>query len=260
MSDLAAAAAAMGLPESLVERSAAARAAETGASVDEIIAAWAGGAPPPAAAAAPEPVADAPAPEEAAAPEPEPEVPAAVIEAPVEESAAPVAVATAAAPYKAPVLVGSTDKPMTVLFGSIALFAMVLLMGFVGPSLQIENPGARTSRIPLTETGVEGQQIYMNLGCVSCHTQMVRPVVADVGLGAVTLNDSNQILGARRFGPDLSNVGARFISPELEAIVMGRSGTHPSFSLSDGDMNALVTYLSQSITAAEDNGEEEEGA
>ncbi len=40
---LAGASAALGLPETLVERSAAARAAETGQSVDEILAAWAGG-------------------------------------------------------------------------------------------------------------------------------------------------------------------------------------------------------------------------
>jgi hypothetical protein len=40
---LSGAAAAMGLPEDLVQRSAAARAAETGATVDEILAAWAGG-------------------------------------------------------------------------------------------------------------------------------------------------------------------------------------------------------------------------
>lgn len=40
---LAAAAEAMGLPETLVERSAEARAEETGASVDEILQAWAGG-------------------------------------------------------------------------------------------------------------------------------------------------------------------------------------------------------------------------
>ena len=51
MSDLAAAAAAMGVPEALVKRSAEARARATGASVDEILAEWAGGAPAPAAAA-----------------------------------------------------------------------------------------------------------------------------------------------------------------------------------------------------------------
>ena len=62
---LAAAAAAMGIPESLVERSAAARATETGSTVDEVLAAWAGGgavaaaAPPPeTAAAAAEPTQD----------------------------------------------------------------------------------------------------------------------------------------------------------------------------------------------------------
>ncbi len=44
MSDLsAAAAAALGIPEAIVMRSAAARATETGMTVDEVLAAWAGG-------------------------------------------------------------------------------------------------------------------------------------------------------------------------------------------------------------------------
>ena len=44
MSDqLDSAAAALGVPASLAQRSAAARAAETGANVDDILAAWAGG-------------------------------------------------------------------------------------------------------------------------------------------------------------------------------------------------------------------------
>ena len=57
---LAAAAVAMGLPEVLVQRSAEARAAETGASVDEILAAWAGGETV-VASATPEPAAEPPA-------------------------------------------------------------------------------------------------------------------------------------------------------------------------------------------------------
>lgn len=85
---LSAASAAMGIPEALVQRSAAARAAETGASVDEILAAWAGGEAPPAAAPAPTPETPAetatPAAEEqpAAAAPPEPEVAAPAIAAP----------------------------------------------------------------------------------------------------------------------------------------------------------------------------------
>ncbi len=81
MSDLAAAAAAMGVPEALVKRSAEARAKATGASVDEILAAWAGGGPAPTAAAAPSATASPGATEEGdarrqtpdASPEPEPQ-------------------------------------------------------------------------------------------------------------------------------------------------------------------------------------------
>ena len=52
MSDLAAASAAMGVPEALVQRSAEARAKATGGSIDEILAAWAAGASAPAPSAA----------------------------------------------------------------------------------------------------------------------------------------------------------------------------------------------------------------
>lgn len=75
---LAAAAAAMGLPETLVQRSAEARATETGASVDEILVAWAGGET--IAAAAPEA-----APEAAQGAEPEAPVETAT-ESTIEES------------------------------------------------------------------------------------------------------------------------------------------------------------------------------
>ncbi|HJU51923.1 MAG TPA: c-type cytochrome [Acidimicrobiia bacterium] len=83
MSDLADAAAALGIPESLVQRSAEARAKASGASVEEILAAWAGGgtapgSPPdggstgPAAeggsARPPEPAPAAPSPEPKVAP------------------------------------------------------------------------------------------------------------------------------------------------------------------------------------------------
>jgi hypothetical protein len=86
MSDLAAAAVALGIPEELASRSASARASANGTSIDEVLSAWAGGgsvataAAPPAAQPAPAPEAEpaaatesAPAqpPPVAAAPEPE---------------------------------------------------------------------------------------------------------------------------------------------------------------------------------------------
>ncbi len=101
---LSAAAETLGLPESLVQRSAEARAAETGQSVDDILAAWAGGeAPPPGTGGGPvadETAAEETAEEAAAEPsEAEQEAPPPpVIETP-EPAAAPAA---ATAPSRAP--------------------------------------------------------------------------------------------------------------------------------------------------------------
>jgi len=82
MSDLSAAAEALGIPEAIVQRSAAARAAETGMTVDEVLAAWAGGG---SVAASTEP---APAAAEEVAPaESEPaETDEAATDAPVEDA------------------------------------------------------------------------------------------------------------------------------------------------------------------------------
>lgn len=261
MSDLAAAAAAMGLPEALVERSAEARAAETGQSVDELYAAWAGGE----AAPAPAPPAQEPAaaeeesaePVETAAPKPSaPETPEAVIEVPQEPAPAPASAPAAVGPYRPPILVGAKDNPMTVLAGVLGLFVIVVMVGLVGPSIPVDNPGALSSEIDYSAGALDGQQVYLNAGCASCHTQMVRPVVADVGLGPVTFSDTNQVLGVRRFGPDLADVGSRVTASQIEAII-GGLGDHPALSLSSEDLGDLVAYLEESATSPEP---EEEGS
>jgi Cytochrome C oxidase, mono-heme subunit/FixO len=246
MSDLlTAAAAALGTPEALVKRSAEARAGATGATVDEILTAWAGGAPAPTATPAPEPATEEPSAPAGAgagkAPAPSPEI---VVEIP---SASPPPRAVEVGPYKPPVLVGATDNPLTVLAGVVGLFIVVLLVGLVGPAIPTTNAGARTSNIDFSAAAIEGRQVYAELGCAACHTQMVRPVVADVGLGAVTLNDTNQIPGVRRFGPDLSNVGARIAAGQLGPIVKGL-GEHPVHSLSDEELAAITAFLAESAT------------
>ena len=250
MSDqLSAAAAALGLPEALVQRSAEARAAESGSSTEEILAAWAGGEAPPAATAA-----EAPAePEAAETPEEQ------VSESPAEEPTPEIVIETPATPeqpraaapsgpYKPPVLVGARDNPMTVLAGVVGLFVVIFLVGFVGPSFQGEAPGTRTSEIEYSARAIDGREVYTSQNCGSCHTQLVRPVIADVGLGAVTVHDTNQVVGTRRYGPDLSNVGARLSEAQLEAIVAGL-GEHPVYRLSSEEMSALVAYLAESQTA-----------
>jgi cytochrome c oxidase cbb3-type subunit II len=260
MSDLAAAAAALGLPESLVQRSAEARAAETGAAVDAILAEWAGGEAAPAAAPAEDVSAaseDANGESEGEAPALEPETTAApevVIDVPDEAPAPPPA--QPAGPYKPPVLVGTRDNPMVFLAGVIGLFVIVVMIGLVGPSIPTEAPGARTSDIGFSGSALDGRDVYAVTGCAACHTQMVRPVVADVGLGPVTLNDTNQVLGARRFGPDLADVGSRVTGSQIEAIIGGLGG-HPAHDLAEDDLTALVAYLSESATSTPDDTAEE---
>ncbi|REK34656.1 MAG: hypothetical protein DWQ20_06735, partial [Actinobacteria bacterium] len=112
MSDLAAASEALGIPETLVQRSAEARAAETGSSVEEILAAWAGGEKAPAGASPEEPATEEPAAEEPAGvedeepksdePAPAPEVKIEIPERDGEAAAAPAA-AVARAPMPAEV-------------------------------------------------------------------------------------------------------------------------------------------------------------
>jgi len=258
MSDLAAAAVAMGLPEALVERSAQARAAASGASVDDLLTEWSGGEAAPTATPPPAPE-EKPAEESAEAlptPEPTPTTaPEIVVDVP--QSPAPAIEPAPTGPYKPPVLVGAKDNPMTVLAGVVGLFLIVMMVAIVGPSISIDDPGARSSALPYSADAFDGQDIYLSTGCSACHTQMVRPVVADVGLGAVSLNDSNQVLGARRFGPDLSDVGSRLTSAQIEATIAGL-GDHPSVSLGSDDLADLVAYLSESMTTVAPVGEEEE--
>ena len=234
MSELsAAAAAALGIPEAIVQRSAAARAEETGMTVDEVLAAWAGGGdiPPPAAPAPAEPEAAGgagggggpPSPQSQRSPPPRRRHQSS------RRPRRPGHRRAVSSPGKPPVLVGEADNPIAVLVGAVGLFVALFLVGVVGPALPTENPGARTSDLPYSETALHGQEIYQSVGCASCHTQMVRPVVADVGLGAVSLNDTNQVLGSRRFGPDLSNVGARISASQIEATITGLDD-HPALS------------------------------
>lgn len=107
MSDLLeAASTALGTPRELVQRSAAARAAADGTSVDDILAAWAGDAPPPSPAAA-EPEAET----EAIEPEPEQETPAAA----PEPATAPAAVIEEAPPAPAQPAVEYQPEPEPIL-------------------------------------------------------------------------------------------------------------------------------------------------
>jgi hypothetical protein len=76
---------------------------------------------------------------------------------------------------------------------------------------------------------------------------MIRNVVSDFGMGPVTLSDTNQVIGYRRYGPDLSAVGDRATDQAvLMGILRGADG-HPAVSaLGDDELSNLTAYLMES--------------
>jgi mono/diheme cytochrome c family protein len=242
---LASAAEKMGVPEALVRRSAEARAKATGSSTEDILTAWAGGeaapsAPPPAAE--PEPESATPAADDTATstePEPQP--------SPTPRLAAATPLPTAARPSTPPVLVGRNDGLTGTVLGAVLLLGVSLLVGFAVASTPEDSNLAYTSRYAYSSNALHGRDVYLSEGCAACHTQVVRPLVADAALGGVTVSDTNQIIGVRRVGPDLAHIGSRIdTEDDLYAIIDGASG-HPTFrGLGQSDLDALVSYLMES--------------
>ncbi len=69
---------------------------------------------------------------------------------------------------------------------------------------------------PLTGPQLEGRDIYIREGCNVCHTQMVRPLRAEVeryghySVAGESVYNHPHLWGSKRTGPDLARVGARY--------------------------------------------------
>ena len=147
-------------------------------------------------------------------------------------------------------------------YGVVFLFLGAFTMTLVLPSL---DPEVRAGTILGDETRVyaegsavaDGREVYVREGCVACHTQEVREIVPDVGLGAVSVSGDyvheNPIQrGSERLGPDLMHVAARDENGSAEYVrgllVDPRAAqpwsVMPSYSyLADEDLDALAQYI-----------------
>ena len=99
---------------------------------------------------------------------------------------------------------------------------------------------------PSREPGlaIQGRAVYVSLGCVSCHTQQVRPagqgsdIARGYGVRASVARDYVQqkpvLLGDRRIGPDLANYGARASKIDLDTLLRDPASSgatwHPYYS------------------------------
>jgi cytochrome c oxidase cbb3-type subunit II len=69
---------------------------------------------------------------------------------------------------------------------------------------------------PLTAMQLEGRDIYIREGCHVCHTQMIRPLRAEVeryghySVAGESVYEHPFLWGSKRTGPDLARVGAHY--------------------------------------------------
>jgi cytochrome c oxidase cbb3-type subunit I/II len=84
---------------------------------------------------------------------------------------------------------------------------------FTATSISWERAGHIT---PYTPLEVAGRDIYVREGCYLCHSQMVRPMRAEIlrygewTRAAEYQYDRPFLLGSRRLGPDLQRVGGKY--------------------------------------------------
>jgi mono/diheme cytochrome c family protein len=103
-----------------------------------------------------------------------------------------------------------------------------------------------------------GRQVYISEGCIHCHSQYSRPGSVDETIWGsaaqadMSLKQQPVLIGNRRQGPDLTNIGARrseawlkahFIDPRA----LSPDSVMPSYShlFKDGRGDDLVSYLRQ---------------
>jgi cbb3-type cytochrome c oxidase subunit II len=133
----------------------------------------------------------------------------------------------------------------------LALTSVVLLIALIVYRIQ---PAAPVAASP---SAIErGRLVYISEGCIHCHSQYVRPGTADVLMwGPVESIDKIHeerppLIGNRRQGPDLSQVGVRRSALWLKMHLynpreVSGASIMPSFAFlfRDGRGNDLVAYL-----------------
>ena len=230
----------LGIPETLVQRSAEARAEASGNTVEEILQSWAGGE----AVASSAPVEEAPVAEETPVEEVKEEVAVAEeVEMVVEEESIEL----------------KKESSLVFISGVIGVALFTYFFAFVIPKNQSADLVAESlnNEIVVSQEVLEGAKVYNDLNCQSCHTQNVRLLIPDSQNGKILKNKfANEIIikntGLLRLGPDLSTSATReptnngkWLSRYLTDSASVRDTIpHPNYDfLSVTDLDYLVTYL-----------------
>ena len=242
-------------PVDLVQRSAEARAAASGISVDDVLSSWAGGES--VAASAPKEEAPVEVTVEEEAPVEE------VVEEAVEETtkeeveeAEPEEVVEQVVEQ---VVELKNESALSFISGVLLVGLFTFLFAFVIPKNQATDivSDSLNNTVSSSNEVIKGAEVYAELNCQSCHTQNVRTLIPDTQNGKVLKNKfANETLinnvGNIRLGPDLSTTATReptnnsqWLTRYLsDSTSVNRDIPHPSYDfLNEDDLEYLVNYL-----------------
>ena len=238
-------------PESLVQRSAEARAEASGKSVDEVLQSWAGGE----SVAAVEKTVEEPAPVQEETPVEELTITdesSIDIQKDDDEEIVQLLI-------EEELVEAKKESSFALLMGVIGVVVFTYLFAFSIPKQQSEDLVLESlnNSVRVSEEILEGATIYNQLNCQSCHSQNVRVLIPDSQNGKVLKNrfaNRNLILntGLLRLAPDLSTLASR--EPTNDGVWLKKYLTdptsvreeipHPSINfLNERDLDYLITYL-----------------
>lgn len=112
------------------------------------------------------------------------------------------------------------NKAYIFVFGGTSTITLSIFLFVLAPRIQIADIDTKqvSAQAPYTDLQLKGREVYIENGCIYCHSQQVRSPVAGAdrffGWGRPSIPsdyiyDKPHLLGTMRTGPDLSNIGSR---------------------------------------------------
>jgi cytochrome c oxidase cbb3-type subunit II len=108
-------------------------------------------------------------------------------------------------------------KPIIFLLLATVVILIGTVVTMVAPFKWVNDPKLRLVEVkPYSPLQLEGRDIYIREGCNNCHTQTVRPLLADVerygeySKSGEFVYDQPFLWGSRRTGPDLARIGGKY--------------------------------------------------
>lgn len=149
------------------------------------------------------------------------------------------------------------NKAYIFVFGGISTITLSIFIFVLVPRIQVSaiNKEAMSAQRPYTENELKGRHVYIENGCVYCHSQQVRDPVAGAdkyfGWGRPSLPsdyiyDKPHLLGTMRTGPDLSNLGSRQPSRDWHHLHLYNPRSLVSWSIMPG-----FSFLYKEVTSVD---------